>query len=211
MDISPSPVPWSRISAFVRQLGHDIRNDLNALSLEAALLKELVTDPEAIISANRIQTQLREIASRLKDLSGRYALPAAQITKVTLAELAVQLQSSTEGSGVEWEITDSSAMVSTDAVLLARAFGELTQNVPAKDEAKPKAVLQETPGGALLILREAGGAEHAWPDVPFSAPKAGRYGAGLPIAAAIFKGLGANVEQTVTDGVLETRISLPAA
>ena len=211
MEILPSPVPWSRISAFVRQLGHDIRNDLNALSLEAALLKELVTDPEAVISANRIQTQLREVANRLKELSGRYALPAPQISEDTFAELGTHLQSATEGLEVEWEISDADSKIRTDSTLLSRAFGELVLNA-TQNGAKPKASLTAgSSGEAVLTLHEPGGTEYSWPDVPFASPKAGRYGAGLAIAAAILKGLGAKVEQNVVNEGLETRISVPSA
>jgi signal transduction histidine kinase len=91
MDVLPSPVPWAQLAAFIRQLGHDIRNDLNALSLEAALLKELVADPEAVTSANRIQTQLREIANRLKELSARYVIPAPQVGQISISELITHL------------------------------------------------------------------------------------------------------------------------
>lgn len=211
MEVSPSPVPWSRFSAFIRQLGHDIRNDLNALSLEAALLKEIVTDPEAVISANRIQTQLRDVANRLKELSGRYALPAPQITEISLAELGSHLQTSAEGVSLEWNCTDSSTTVRTDPVLLGRAFGELVSNIPQKQEKPRAAVTDDQSAGPALILIEPGGMDYEWPEVPFATPKAGRYGAGLAIASAIFQGLGSTVTQAKTGNGLETRISLPVA
>ena len=208
MDVLPSPVSWARLTAFVRQLGHDIRNDLNALSLEAALLKELVADPEAVTSATRIQSQLRDIANRLKELSGRYTLPTPQIGPVSVAELGSHLQNALVGGTLDWELAGD-GQVQTDAALLGRAFRELAQNAIERAKTqKPKASLTATKGGgAVLILRELS-EEYPWPDSAFETPKAGHYGAGLPIAAAIFRGLGHSVERMKTGDVLETRIIL---
>lgn len=214
MDVSPSPVPWSRLAAFIRQLGHDIRNDLNALSLEAALLKELVNDPEAVTSANRIQTQLREIANRLKDLSGRYVIPAAQMDTVTIEELGSQLQAAVNSDSLALEIVPGPGMVKTDPALLGRAFRELAQNAIQHSplHQKPQASLSPgLDGGAVLTMREFGGEDYDWPDTPFTTPRAGRYGVGLPLAAAIFRGLGAKVDRKRDGDALETRIILPAA
>jgi signal transduction histidine kinase len=211
MDVSPSPIAWPRFSAFVRQFGHDIRNDLNALSLEAALLKELVTDPEAVTSATRIQTQLREIATRLKELSGRYALPAPQPSTISLNELASHLQNAAGTSVVEVEITGGESLVHTDPVLLGRAFRELAQNAVsyATTQEKPRAELSGlNGGGGVLTLRETGEA-YEWNEAPFQLLRAGHYGAGLPIAAAILKGLGLTVERSREGSVTETRIRLP--
>lgn len=209
MEILPSPVPWSRIAVFVRQLGHDIRNDLNALSLEAALLKELVDDPEATISANRIQSQLREIGNRLKELSSRFTLSDPQVCDVDLQEVAAHLQK--VPFEMEWEIGAESRMVRTDPALLARAFEELARNAAEKSRGTLRAALKADPTGATLILTEQGGEGYAWTEVPFAKPTAGHYGVGLPIAGAILRGLGATVEQMRVDGGVETRIHLPAA
>jgi signal transduction histidine kinase len=208
MDVLPSPVSWARLTAFVRQLGHDIRNDLNALSLEAALLKELVADPEAVTSATRIQSQLRDIANRLKELSGRYTLPAPQVGPVSVVELGPHLQNAIVGDALEWELAGD-GQVQTDAALLVRAFRELAQNAIERAKAqKPKATLAAIPGGgAVLALRELSD-EYPWPDSAFETPKAGHYGAGLPIAAAILRGLGHSVERKKSGDVLETRIIL---
>lgn len=214
MERKTSPVPWAQIAAFVRQLSHDIRNDLNALSLESALLKELVTDPEAAVSATRIQTQLREVAARLKDLSARYALPAAQLSAVSLLELGVHLQNATPAKDIEWKVSSSATEVQTDPALLGRAFRELVLNATqyATSKEKPTAELsEEAGGGATLILREPGAPQYDWPSLPFSTLKAGRYGVGLYLAATILHDLGAEVTRQATDGGLETRIKLPAA
>ena len=210
MEVLPSPVDWSRVTAFVRQLGHDIRNDLNALSLEAALLKELVLDPEAVTSATRIQSQLRDIANRLKELSGRFTLPAAQPGPISFGELSSHLQNVVGAGGMEWEVSGE-GQVKTDAALLGRAFRELAQNAieHAKGQ-KPKAILEATKGGgATLTLREKG-AEYAWPSAAFEAPKAGHYGAGIPLAAAILQGLGHPVERKKVGDYFETRVTLGA-
>ena len=211
MEVLPSPVSWPRLTAFVRQLGHDIRNDLNALSLEAALLKELVTDPEAATSAARIQSQLRDIANRLKELSSRYAVPAPQPGPVSTGELASQLQNVIGSEEVDWEIKGE-GQVHTDVALLARAFRELAQN--ATDRAtgqKPKAIVEAGKnGGATLTLREKGN-EYPWPSTAFESPKAGRYGAGIPIAAAILQGLGHTVERRKAGEDFETKITLAPA
>ena len=36
---------------------------------------------------------------------------------------------------------------------------------------------------------------YPWPDVPFSGTRSGHYGAGICLAAAIFRGLGAKIER----------------
>ena len=214
MEVSPSPVSWARISAFVRQLGHDIRNDLNALSLEAALLKELVSDPEAVTSASRIQTQLRDIANRLKELSARYALPAAQPAPITINELAGHLQNAVGSNALEWDKPSTDIQVKTDAALFARAFRELAQNAVEHSglRKKPQARFIENGGGGVtLVLREVGGEDYSWPDAPFQTLRAAHYGAGIPIAAAILSGLGHAVERKRDGEATETRITLGTA
>ena len=39
-------VPWSDTVRFVRQLSHDLRNDLNAIELQSAYIGELTQDQE---------------------------------------------------------------------------------------------------------------------------------------------------------------------
>jgi nitrogen-specific signal transduction histidine kinase len=214
MDASPTPVPWPQIATFVRQLSHDLRNDLNALSLEAALIKELVSDPEVATSASRIQGQLREVANRLKELSTRFALPPPQPAAIPLNELAIHLQNAPDTNGLEWKAAASTAEVRTDPGLLARAFRELAANAleHAQNGTRPKAELAVgAQGGGMLTLQEAGSSLYPWPETPFSATRSGHYGVGIYLAAAIFRGLDAQVEREAKDGHLETRITLPAA
>jgi hypothetical protein len=63
----------------------------------------------------------------------------------------------------------------------------------------------------MLILQEPGSSLYPWPQTPFSATRSGHYGAGIYLAAAILRGLDAHVERAEKGGLLETRITLPAA
>lgn len=175
------------------------------------MLKELVSDPEAVTSATRIQTQLRDIANRLKDLSGRYALPTPQPGPISLSELAGHLQGAVAADAVEWETVSSNREVKTDPALLTRAFRELAQNAVEHSglRKKPQASLAENgAGGAVLVLRETAGDDFQWPEEPFQTPRAAHYGAGIPIAAAILRGLGHSVERKREGEIVETRSTL---
>jgi len=52
-------VPWSDTVRFVRQLSHDLRNDLNAIELRSAYIGELTQDQELTSEIKR----LREVVS----------------------------------------------------------------------------------------------------------------------------------------------------
>ena len=47
-------IPWDNFIKFVRQLSHDLRNQLNAAELQAALIGELTSDEELKLEARRI-------------------------------------------------------------------------------------------------------------------------------------------------------------
>ena len=57
----PRAVAWSDIVKFVRQLSHDLRNNLNAVELQSAYLGELRQDAEM---KNEIQRLRQMISTR---------------------------------------------------------------------------------------------------------------------------------------------------
>src|SRR5687767_3011033 len=86
MDSAPL-VPWPRVTAFVRQHTHDVRNHLNGIDLEAALLRELITDPEALEGVARLRQQVRDTAAGLRALSNRLADPVPRPSAISATEL----------------------------------------------------------------------------------------------------------------------------
>lgn len=132
MDTVPT-VPWPNVTAFVRQHTHDIRNHLNGIDLEAALLRELVTDPEALQGVSRLRQQVRDIASELRGISNRLADPSPRPTPIAASELFEIWQEQVAAvreppCDVKWESTLSAQNVHVDAALFAGALFELVQN-----------------------------------------------------------------------------------
>jgi len=132
MDTVPT-VPWLNVTAFVRQHTHDIRNHLNGIDLEAALLRELVTDPEALQGVARLRQQVRDIASELRGLSNRLVEPAPRPTPIAASELFEIWQEQVSAireppCDVKWESQLGAQTVHVDAALFASALFELVQN-----------------------------------------------------------------------------------
>ena len=63
-------VPLDRLSKFIRQVAHDVRNGLNAVDLGAALVAELAADSEAAEEARRMRTSVAGAAGTLQRLAG---------------------------------------------------------------------------------------------------------------------------------------------
>src|SRR5207244_7513913 len=67
-DKSPS-VAWPDMVKFVRQLGHDIRNNLNAVELQSAYLAELAEEAEMKNEIHRLREMISEIGISLQRLT----------------------------------------------------------------------------------------------------------------------------------------------
>ena len=62
-------VPWSDTVRFVRQLSHDLRNDLNAIELQSAYIGELTQDQELTSEIKRLREVVSGLNSTLQLLS----------------------------------------------------------------------------------------------------------------------------------------------
>src|ERR1043166_3804855 len=62
-------VPWDDVIRFVRQLSHDLRNDLNAIELQSAYIAELTQDQELQSEIKRLREVTSGLNSTLQRLS----------------------------------------------------------------------------------------------------------------------------------------------
>ena len=76
-------VPWENIVRFVRQLSHDLRNDLNAAELQTAYIGELTGDDAELKEEIK---RLREMIERV-DVLFRRRRPAESIRDAIADEL----------------------------------------------------------------------------------------------------------------------------
>src|SRR6266446_8068874 len=65
----PPSVLWPDMVKFVRQLGHDIRNNLNAVELQSAYLAELTEDAELKNEIQRLREMVSEAGANLQRLT----------------------------------------------------------------------------------------------------------------------------------------------
>ena len=74
-----------RIARIVRRHAHDVRNYINSLDLEATLLEDVVTDPDATDSLARMRGQLKQLEATVRSLSYKFSEP--QPTTLTASDL----------------------------------------------------------------------------------------------------------------------------
>lgn len=134
-------VPWERIADFFRQHTHDLRNDLNGLDLESALLQEIIAESGADENIFRIRQQLRSLGECLRRVNhmfhephpARYPIAASELLLI-LHEKHAQVNPPLE---VVWREEVGDVEVSVDGEMLARVFEELLSNAAFFGEGKP--------------------------------------------------------------------------
>ena len=62
-------VAWSDVVHFIRQLGHDLRNHLNAIELQSAYISELERNDELKSEIKRLREMISGMTSTLQSLS----------------------------------------------------------------------------------------------------------------------------------------------
>ncbi|HET9418331.1 MAG TPA: hypothetical protein VFO30_03245, partial [Chthoniobacterales bacterium] len=138
-------VAWDDIVRFVRQLSHDLRNDLNAAELQAAYLDEIGTDSEIKTEIRRLREMLARMGGHLQKLSARVAQPQPHMIEYRASEFLQDVRAKIErelgkdGAAVEWDIQPSDAVLNVDPQLFQEALLELFTNAfrHERDTAEP--------------------------------------------------------------------------
>ena len=213
-----SVITWSRIAAFVRQHTHDVRNGLNSLDLETALLQELVTDDEAASSVERVRKQLRGLAQQLRAISMLFQDPlptAAPIpARVMLTIWREKHAAMAKAPEIKWVDELGEEQVNVDVEMLATVFQELLTNAVLFSPTGPLLVTARPQDKQVIFeLREPKSAAldlSTWGQ-PFVSSRRGSYGLGLWTARRLLKANNATLRQSYVpeEGCLISQIILP--
>lgn len=184
---SDTDLSWPAVAAFMRQLTHDVRNQLNGLELEATLIAESVTSEEALESLARIREQLHHVAGSLRALSSKFVEPSPTLSPIAAAELYLIFQEQAASMEnlppIDWGHTLEREQINVDATELANVAKELLTNArefsaDGRLEIRGRA---ET-GNVIYEFREPKSAclqTEPWGHAPFRSTKRNGYGLGL--------------------------------
>jgi K+-sensing histidine kinase KdpD len=217
-------VDWIDIVRFIRQLSHDLRNDLNAAELQAAYIDEMSTDAELKTEIRRLRELLSEMAGRLKKLSAQVAQPQPQVIEYRVSELLEDLRAKIahefgeNGAAVKWEIEPTNALLEVDPQLLQEGLIELFANA-FHHQRDPRAALRATGkidnGQLVLTVHEPKTQFETptenWGREPLGKASPGHYGLGLNRVRVIVETQGGELHacHDQTESVLRTTITLP--
>jgi hypothetical protein len=187
----PSPMTSSspqdsRVNAIMRKHAHDVRNYVNCLDLDASFLEELVADPEAVTTVQRMRGQLRQLDLVVKSLSVKFAEPRpVTITAADLLQLWQHQVTVFDGSSgsIAWLAPTELKVVTLDPGVIVIVLRELTMEaatrcrsvkagvrtsadeVTAYIEEAGKGVPSDELGERLLLVAANGGRLHRAHDV----------------------------------------------
>src|SRR5215813_2844437 len=127
-------VRWSDTVRFIRQLSHDLRNDLNAIELQSAYIGEVTQDQELTSEIKRLREIVTGMNSTLQLLSravgdikpNMITYPAAEF----LADMRTQIARNfpKENHEITWEVQDLKGTLNVDPQLFQEVFTELLAN-----------------------------------------------------------------------------------
>jgi signal transduction histidine kinase len=135
-------VSWSNAIRFVRQLSHDLRNDLNAIELQSAYIAELEKDEELQSEIKRLREMVSRLASTLQRLSRDVGDVKPTLISYRATDLMEDLREKIErdfqkeSGEISWEIQLGNAMLNVDPQLLQELFTELFANAFQHDRGK---------------------------------------------------------------------------
>ena len=135
-------VPWSDAVRFVRQLGHDLRNDLNAIELQSAYIAELEKNEELQGEIKRLREMVSRLASTLQRLSRDVGEVKPNLISYGAADFMEDLRTKIDhdfprqNTEITWEIQSGNKMLNVDPQLLQEVFTELFANAFLHDRGK---------------------------------------------------------------------------
>ena len=217
--MSPTPIELSAVAGFIRQQTHDIRNHLNGLDLEAALLAEIVTDPEGAKGIERLRHQIHALAEELKAVAGKFSCDEANRAPIAARELFLIWQDQAPMLGLEsivWGTALGDEKINVDVAAIGDVLKELLINAKQFTGTQGLAAMADLRGGRIEFeLRESKRDSldpSQWGSHPFVSTKRGGYGLGLWQAAQIVAANGGEITRAfLPPGTLVTKLTFPLA
>lgn len=229
MTPSPQPedgeellVPFERVSKFVRQLTHDLRNGLSAIDLEAAYVAELVTDPEASEEVRKLRQLVSKSARSLRELSQHFQPmslhPLPWEVNLFLEELQKRIKTQFPEEE-EWEIEsrlgnehlciDLEQMVVAIVAVLHNAFRFRPEGTPLRlvGLREGEEIVLEIQQAKQALIGDLPPGQ--WGVEPLLTGRGSGYGLGLYRARGILKAHGGRMESFHRDEQTVTRMIVP--
>jgi K+-sensing histidine kinase KdpD len=217
-------VSWDNVVRFVRQLSHDLRNDLNAVELQAAFLGELTGDnAELKQEVKGLRKMIAKLASSLQGLSAALGQISANKMLYRVSDFMEDLRAriakdfSAESDAIKWETQTGDALFEVDPQLLQQAFIELFTNAFQHERTKDSlsALARIDHGNFVFTLREPKAGFQSptenWERQPLGKVRQGHYGLGLNRVRAILEAHGGDLraQYDPTASALVSTITLP--
>jgi K+-sensing histidine kinase KdpD len=201
-----SSVPWSDTVRFVRQLSHDLRNDLNAIELQSAYIAELTQDQGLQTEIKR----LREVVSGLNSTLQRLSRAVGKVTPNMisyrapefLADMRVQIDRTFPNNKdeIKWNLQVEDVTLRVDPQLLQEMLVELFANAFQHDRGNGALLAKARIDNdrLLFILHEPkpafASATQNWGREPLRTISQRHYGLGLSRARAIVEAHGGELQ-----------------
>jgi K+-sensing histidine kinase KdpD len=210
---------------FVRQLAHDLRNDLNAAELQSAYLIEIAEAGELKDEIKRLRGMISQVGANLQSLT--VALGQPRLTEMPysasdfIEDLRQKLQTvhQEQSARVKWDVEAGDAELQIDPQLLLPALLELFANAfrhgPA--DAAISATARMENGRFVFSLAEPNQAfarsTENWGREPLRSVSQGHYGLGLHRTRGIIEAHGGELKARYEkeSSSLITTVTLPVA
>ena len=215
---------WPDMVKFVRQLSHDIRNNLNAVELQSAYLAELAQDPEMKNEIQRLREMTSEVGANLQRLTAGLSqvnptpipYPATDFIEDLKQKLAKDFTDT--AAKVTWDVQLKDETLQIDPQLAQQAFLELFSNA-FQHERNLKSIAAKAyidNDRFVFELREPKArfelSTENWGSEPLRNVSQGHYGLGLYRARSIAEAHGGSLRADYDrkTSTLVSRLTLPS-
>lgn len=218
-------VSMPEVVKFVRQLAHDLRNDLNAAELQSAYLAEITENQEMKDEIQRLRAMIAKVGSNLQKVTATLGQPRLSSMAYDAGDFVEDLRLKLaaahpdKAAKVEWKGAPGNAALEIDPQLLLPAIMELFENA-FRHEPGDGVILvdarMEKDGFLLTIHEPKSGFAHStekWGREPFRSVGQGHYGIGLHRTRAVVEAHGGQLQARYDPKSLSlvTTVSLPVA
>lgn len=219
----PRPVPWPDIVKFVRQLSHDIRNNLNAVELQSAYLAELAADDEMKNEIRSLRQMVSEVGANLQHLTSGLSQTKPTTISYEATHFVEDLKQKLEkelpdaAGKIIWEVQLKAGTLQIDPQLVQQALLEIFRNAIQHERnvksISAKAFIEKNRFVFELMEQKANfvaPTEH-WGREPLRNTSQGHYGLGLNRVRSIAEAHGGEftAKYDRAASTLTTRLALP--